>query len=171
MHETILENSSTISDRPRACVISTMYCACMSVGKLGCGAVETLPADNPSGQHVTSSVVGFTSSITTPTSRNLANHRLQMIRATVFDLELPIGDCGGDDESSGLYSVGDDRVFRAAECFHAFDLDRFRPGAVHARPHFVQQLGEIDDLRFPRALRRVVVPRRALPPSSGFPCR
>ncbi len=55
-----------ISDLPCACVIRTMYCACMSVAKPGYGSVVTLPAFRPSG-HVTSKVVGLTSLIATPT--------------------------------------------------------------------------------------------------------
>ena len=62
---------SVITERPSACVISAMYCACISVGKRGCGSVVTSRAFKPLGQQRTCSVLWLTSSISTPASRSL----------------------------------------------------------------------------------------------------
>src|SRR5687767_172661 len=78
----------------------------------------------------------------------LRDYSTQMIRAAVFDFELTISDCGGNDKGSGFDSIGNDRVFSAAKCGHAFDLDRVCSSTVHTRAHLVEQLGEVDDLRF-----------------------
>ena len=121
----------------------------MSVGKLGYGSVVTFVAFSPSG-HETSNVVGLTSLITTPTSAQFCDHALEMIRTAVFDLELSPRQRGGDDKGSGFDSIGNDRVFRAAKRFDALDLDRLGSGAVNARAHLVEQVGEIDDFRFAR---------------------
>ena len=81
-----------------------------------------------------------------------------MIGTTVFYLQLATGQRSRDAERSCLDAIGNARVLRFAECIDTFNLDRLGSGAVDARAHFVQQVGQIDDLRF---TRRVAQRRRA----------
>ena len=48
VHEAVLEDRLDDAREPSACVISAMYCACMSVGKSGYGSVVTSRALSPS---------------------------------------------------------------------------------------------------------------------------
>ena len=80
-----------------------------------------------------------------------------MLRIAVLNLQLAIRYGAGDDESAGFNSIRNDRVLGAAQRFHAFNLDRRRARAAHARAHFVKKFGEIPDLR----LARTVVKRRS----------
>src|ERR1700741_3046915 len=69
-----------------------------------------------------------------------------MIRTAVFNLESSAGKSRSDDKGSRFDSIGDDRVFGAAERFNAFDLYRLCTGSVNSRAHLVQQVSEIDYL-------------------------
>ena len=79
---------------------------------------------------------------------------IAVFRITVFDLQLAVRDCGGHEKSSGLNSIGNDRVLRTAETFHAFNLNRRRTCAPHARAHLIQEFGEIPDLRLARTVMK-----------------
>ncbi len=76
------------------------------------------------------------------------NDAIAMFRITVFDLQFTFGNCGGHDESSGLDSIGNDRVLGAAEALNAVNLNRGRSGATHARAHFIQKFRQIPHFRF-----------------------
>src|SRR5262245_25985496 len=83
----------------------------------------------------------------------LFDHRLQMTRLAICDHQLAAGNRGGDYESAGFDSVGNDRVVGAAESLNAGDGDRRRTGAFDFRAHFGEQLGEVYYLRLAGGVR------------------
>src|SRR5256885_14393864 len=75
---------------------------------------------------------------------------IAMLRIAVSDFEFAVRNCGGDDECSGLDTIRNDCVLRAAERPHSIDFNLWGSGATHTRAHFVEQLREIFHFWFAR---------------------
>src|SRR3954467_4403599 len=65
----------------------------------------------------------------------------------MLQLELAVGDCGGDEESAGLDAIRDDAMLAAGELLDAFDLDLGRAVALDLGAHLVEHFSTIDDFR------------------------
>ena len=84
--------------------------------------------------------------------------RSEMRRLDALERDPLAGDRAGDEERAGLDAVRDDVVLGAVQFLHAFDDDAARAGAFDLRAHLVEEIREIDDLRFGAALSITVVP-------------
>jgi len=74
--------------------------------------------------------------------------RSEVLRFTVGEGEIAIGDGPGDEERTGFDAVGDDRVFCAAERPDAADGESGCGVAFDVRAHLAEQVDEVSDFRF-----------------------
>ncbi len=74
-------------------------------------------------------------------------HGLEVDGIGALDGDVFAGNCGGDEESSGLDAVGNDVVLRAVKFLYALDDDAARAGTFDLGAHFDEEIGEVDDLR------------------------
>jgi len=80
----------------------------------------------------------------------LGDKRAQMIRLATGDVEIAAGDGPGDQKGSGLDTVGDNRVLRAAQFRDSFDADHAGSRTVYVRSHFREQSRQVHHLRLAR---------------------
>ena len=163
---------SVIVDVPRACVISAMNCACMSVAKPGYSSVVTSAA----------------SSFLAPRTRSRPGrcfHRhdvrsraawlridVRCSQRAIGDLDVAAGNRSGDQKRAGLDAVGNDGVRRAVQPLDSAHAQRCRAVAFDARAHLAQQFHQVGDFRLARRIvEHASRLRPAPPPSAGFPCR
>ncbi len=118
----------------------------MSVGKPGYGSVCTSTAPgrlmaldgHAVGEHV-DDAAGLL---------ELDEHEVEVRGIEAAHGDRATGQCAGDDEGAGLDAVAHDAVLDGVKRLNALDGERGGPAARDTRAHAVEEVDEIDDLRF-----------------------
>ena len=109
---------SVIADAPSACVARAMNCACMSVAKPGYSSVVTSAATSllapRTRKHLWTANIDLHAGFA-----QLGQNRREMLRRAAGHFDFASGNGAGDDERAGLDAVGNDRVRRPVQPFHA----------------------------------------------------
>ena len=131
-----------------------MNCACMSVAKPGYSSVSTFAATSFFAARTRSACsLPFAFDISDAgTFLHFLDDRAQVMRLAMRQQQLSSGDCARHQEGAGFDAVGNDRVRRAVQPFHALHANRRRAVAFDFRAHLDQQFGEIGNFRFERAV-------------------
>ena len=78
----------------------------------------------------------------------LGGDGFHMLGDDVVQRHIALGDGRADHIAAGLDLIRDDRILAAVQFGHAVDLDHIGAGAAHIRAHHIQEVGQIDDMRF-----------------------
>src|SRR5689334_21033887 len=82
----------------------------------------------------------------------LAEERVEMLGLAPGDVEITASHRPGDDEGSGFNAVWDDAVLGAFEFADSFHSNGGSSGTFDPCSHFVEQVGEVFDLRLAGAV-------------------
>src|SRR5712691_6465131 len=82
----------------------------------------------------------------------LGEQRAEMTGVAACNVYVSAGQGAGDEESASFDPVGNDAVLRAVQLAHAVDANGGGAGALDARSHLVQQVGEVGDFGFAGAI-------------------
>ena len=77
---------------------------------------------------------------------HLVGQRLKVGRHAILNRDLAAGDRPGDQQGTGLDTIGNDRVRARVQLVNAVDGDDAGPFAVDFGPHRLQVVRQIDDL-------------------------
>ena len=119
---------------PLATVLRAANCACMSVGKAGYGAVRMSTAVGPAPRM-------STSIHESPTADGgagflqLADDRIEMIRAGVLHPDMTAGDGARDQIGAGFNAIRQHFIGRAVQARHTLDDDSVGSGALDLGAH------------------------------------